>query len=314
MFSAMSPEQPHQSGARLEDLRERERPTMRPVAPPPLAAERGTEDLASRLWTLVEGRWTIALIAGAVIAAALGYLALATPIYRSGVSVQVEDQARSLVGLEELSNVFSERAPVETEVEIIRSRKLLGGVVDDLGLDVQAAPRWLPLLGGPLARHHAGPVPASPVLGLARFAWGGERIRVDRLDVSDDVLHERLLLTAQEGGHYRLEGLQGDGALTGDVGRLVSVTKGERRIALFVSELRARPGTQFVLERARRDDVTAKLQDDLVVAEKGKKTGVLLATLDGPDPVRVAAVLKAIATSYLIKNVERKSAQASQTL
>jgi tyrosine-protein kinase Etk/Wzc len=277
---------------------------------------RGAEDvtLASRLWMLFEGRWTIAGIATTILAVAAAYLFFATPIFRATVSLQVEDRTRSLAGLEELSNIFSERAPAETEIEILLSRMLLGRVVDELGLDLRVEPRRFPILGPRLAARYQGSQPAPPFLGISSFAWGGERIKVGRLDVSDDLLDEPLVLTAAEGARFGVEDPGSGLRLDGAVGAAASATDGPRRIEVFVAELLARPGTKFVVKKLRRDDVIDRLQKDLQVAEKGKKTGILVATLDGPDPVRIAAILTTLSNAYLRQNVERKSAEAAKTL
>ena len=270
--------------------------------------------LASRLWTIAEGKWTIATIAGAFVAAGAMYLLAATPIYRSAVTLQVEDRTRTLAGLEELSNVFAERVPAEAEMEILLSRNLLGAVVDELGLSRRAEPRRFPILGRLWATRATVGQPAPPRLWLPHFAWGGEVIKVDRLDVSEDLLDERLVLTAGEAGHYSVEDPGGGPPIQGEVGKPAASQAGAPRIELFVTELVARPGTQFRLTGLRRDDVVADLQKGLRVAEKGKKTGIMTMTLDGPDPARVAAILRAVSGAYLRQNVERKSAEAAKTL
>jgi tyrosine-protein kinase Etk/Wzc len=85
-------------------------------------------------------------------------------------------------------------------------------------------------------------------------------------------------------------------------------------VEVFVAALAANPGTRFDLEKHRRDEVIDRLQKDLKVSEKGKKTGILVMTLDGPDPRRTAAILAAVSGAYVRQNVERKSAEAAKTL
>jgi tyrosine-protein kinase Etk/Wzc len=270
--------------------------------------------LADYAWAVVEGRWIVGGVAAFCLAAAAAYLFLATPMYHADALVQVEEKPRNVAGLEELSALFGEKTPAETEIEIIRSRTLLGQVVDQLELDVEARPRRLPLFGNAIARRYPGPGPAAPVLGLARFAWGGERLQVRRLDVSDDLLDRPLTLTALSGGRYRVATADHRLQVDGQVGTAASASAGERRFETFVSELAARPGTEFVLRKRRRDDVVAALQQDLRVTEKGKSTGILVVELDDSDPRRVGSVVSAIATTYLRQNVERRSAEAAKTL
>src|SRR5512142_1922819 len=157
---------------------------------------------------IAAGRWQI--LGALVLALACGatYLAVAPPAYRSRALVQIEDPANTIARLENLSPLFdqknpaAQKMPIEGEIAIMRSRAILGEVVDKLGLEVFAQPRRVPLLGDAIARWRRGPsapsLPFDPSRNewLSRFAWGAERIAVSRLAVSDDLLDRRLTLTA----------------------------------------------------------------------------------------------------------------------
>jgi len=263
---------------------------------------------------VILGHRSLALgVAAGVIALGALYLVLKAPIYAADVVLQVEDHATSVTRLDELSAALGEKPPSDAEMELIRSRTLLERVVDDLGLDVEARPRTLPVVGAAVARLHQGPELAGAPAGLEGFAWGGERIRVERLKVSDDLLDEPLRLTVLDGERLRLEGGKGLVA-TGRVGWPLEAQAGASRVQMFVSDLAARPGTAFVLVKRRRSDVVDQLQDRLTVTERGKKTGILVAELEDHDPTRVAAILDALANGYLRQNVERRSAEAAKTL
>ena len=266
--------------------------------------------LAGKAWALGALALTLSL-AGA-------YLVLAPPVYRSTALVQVDDQSTPLSETDRTDRVaallLEQKVPIEGEMEIMRSRSLLGPVVDRLGLTLVAEPRQVPLLGDALARHHVGPAPAAPFAGLSRFGWGGERIAVDRLAVSDELLDEPLWLTAIEGGRYRLTDREGALLVVGKVGAPERSTAAGHRVEVSVAELVARPGTEFRLERRRRDTVIDELQNDLRVEEKVKKSGVVAVELDGRDPARIAAVVGALSAAYVAQNVERRTAEAAKTL
>jgi tyrosine-protein kinase Etk/Wzc len=267
--------------------------------------------LRELLLTLRRGRWAIAGGAACGLVLALAYLTLATPSYSASALVQVENRTWKIAGLEELAGVFGEKTPADVEIEIVRSRALLGAVVDQLGLDVSAEPRTFPIVGRVLARRHPGPAPASAPLGLERYAWGGERITVTRLEVPEELLGQRLRLVAKEGG-YQVRDRDGVVLVNGVVGAAARSAGGE--IRLFVSELRARPGTEFDLVRRPRSAVIDELQLHFRVYERVKKTGMLVLELSGPSPSRVMATVAAIASTYLRQNVERRSAESTKTL
>lgn len=290
----------------------REAPLRAVQRVPVPAAEEPT--LARYVWTVVE-RWpTVLGVCGASVALGLCYIFAATPTYSSDAVVQVEPKTnRGPAGLEELLNQGS-LGPAETEMALIRSRTSLDRVVEDLNLDLGVTPRRFPLIGAAMARRYRGDGPAPAPLGLTSFAWGGERLRVGRLEVPDELLDVPLRLTALADGAFRLQGEDGEVLVEGRAGQLAAAASGPGKVELFVTELRARPGTQFDLERRRRSDLVARLQKRLRIAEDGKLSGVLVVSLDGPDPSTLAAILNAVAENYQRQNIERKSAEAAQQL
>ena len=197
----------------------------------------------------------------------------------------------------------------------MRSRQVLGAVVDKLRLDVQAEPRTLPLFGDAIARRYHGPGVAPAWLGLARFAWGGERFEVARVQVPQALIGKQLLVTALGEGRYRLEGP--DGAR--NPGRRGRRPRDRRRGAgaggeLLVSALDARPGTELVVTRRSWPETVEQLGKDLQIAERGKKTAVVALTLEGTDPVRTAAILDEVVATYLKVHLDRNASASAQTL
>lgn len=259
---------------------------------------------------LVAGRRLVAIAVAVSIAAGIAYALFAAPVYRSDALVQVEDPKGKVDFLGDLSAAFGQSSPAETEIEILRSRALVGSVVRELGLHVVARPKRFPIVGGAVARRYDEAGVAGAVLGLSSFGWGGERIAVDRLEVPRELVAAALSLVAGDGGRYVLRGPDGETILAGEVGRAAAAGG----VEIFVSELRARPGLEFAVTRRDRDEVVAELQDDLKISEKGKKTGVIRLALDGDDPARVAAILDSLSRWYVRQNVERRSAEAQKTL
>lgn len=295
-------------------------PVPEQLPPPPALHHEPDQDvplLGDYLDTIVEARWLVtAAVLGALLCGGL-YVVAATPTYQADVLVQIEaEKGKGLLSqLEDLPGMVPQ-TPAETEIEILRTRTLLGSVVDELHLDTTARPRWFPVFGAAVARWRAGDEPAAPLLGLPSFAWGGERIQVPRLSVPSSLEDTPLTLVALGEGRYELRGPAGV-LLAGEVGKAAESTPDARtreKVELFVAELVSRPGTQFELEKLQRKEVVEKLQEKLSIVEKGRKTGVLRISLAHPDQGRVAAIVDAIAQRYLRQNVERKSAEAEKTL
>lgn len=268
------------------------------------------------LATLVEARLLIGVVTLVAVFVGAAYAVLARPIFRSDVLLQVEQKSNGLGGLEDLSSMFSGDTPAEAEIEILRSRSVVGAVVDELGLDVRAEPKYFPIVGAGIARLRGAHGLASPVLGMTRFAWGGERIKVGRLQVPEELEGERLTLRVEEEGRYRLTGPDGELLVAGKVGEAAAGRPGAGTpgVEIFVSELVAHPGARFRVTRYERSKVISGLQTTLDMKEKGKKTGIISVSLDGPDVKLISATLDALANAYVRQNVERRSEEAEKTL
>lgn len=256
------------------------------------AQRRTPRDLVA---TLHEQRWLIAGVALGTLALAAGYLWLASPVYENHVVVQVEDTTRTLAGLEQVSEMFSEKRPAETEIAIMRSQVLLGSVVDQLRLDID--------------------VQRDRTLRDRVFRMGGDdRIRVSHLAVPEPLVDRAMALEVLDGGRFRVSAPDGGALLEGSVGERAAAETFGGRVEIFVADLVGPPGVQFVVRGRNRDDVVDRLRKRLHMGEVARGTGIIDVSLQGGDPRQVAAILNAFASAYVRQNVERKSAEAQKTL
>lgn len=279
----------------------------------PVVVDEDEIDLRALLGTVLGARWLIAGCVGAALALGVAYAWVVTPIYQVDASVQVEDSKGSALGasVKDLEGLFDVKSQATTEIELLRSRMVLGRAIDQLGLDIQVTPHYFPIIGKAIARHHRGLEPAG---GLASFAWGGEKALITRLRVPEGWEGQALTLVAGQDDSYVLLGPDDEVLGRGRVGQEFVPARGEGEVGVFVRELRARPGVEFTLVKLPRLSAISRLQGGLSAAEKGKQSGIIQMTLKGPDPAQAVAVLNAIANQYVRQNVERKSAEAEQTL
>ncbi|WP_144148426.1 polysaccharide biosynthesis tyrosine autokinase [Paraburkholderia sp. BCC1884] len=264
---------------------------------------------------IVENRLLIATITAAALTLGAGYAFLGTPVYRADATVQVGDDTGALNDkLGDLAQMFSGKSSADAEIELIRSRGVVDDAVRQLHLDIDAQPRYFPLIGQRLARASAGGALADPVWGLGRFAWGGEVLRVSQFDVPPALYDKKFTLVADSGQQFQLRDPDGEPLLTGRVGEVVTGTTPEGPIRLRVDSAVARAGTEFRLSRASTQLTTIQLQKSLDVAEKTKQSGIVGIRLDGDDSERTAATVNAILRGYVQRNVGWKSAQAQKML
>ncbi|MFZ5533962.1 MAG: polysaccharide biosynthesis tyrosine autokinase [Pseudomonadota bacterium] len=285
-------------------------------------AEASTDELDLRelFGILLAGKWIIAAVTA--MAAVLGvlYALTSTPVYQANALVQVESRGSSTVldELQNLSSLAGQESPGQTEIQILKSRYVSGQVVDHLVLDIDAEPRRFSILGrtfSPVATP-SGEL-ANPWLGLDRYAWGGEILTVKRMKVPDAWLGRNLKLVALGGDQFKLLDPEENAVLTGRAGELATAGKGgdgTPKVEIFVQELVARPGTEFMVTRKSRLETIEALRERLTISEQGKGTGILQLSLEGENPAEIAGILNAIARTYLRQNVERRSAQAEESL
>ncbi|KAI3595330.1 Tyrosine-protein kinase [Cupriavidus necator H850] len=271
-------------------------------------------DLVRYLDVLLASRWLIACVAGLVLALGVAYAFLARPVYQADILVQVEDSpnsAKSLLG--DVSSLFDVKAEAAAEIEIIRSRMVVGKAVENLRLYISAKPRYFPIVGAWIAARSKG-LSEPGLMGMGNFVWAKESIRVDKFDVPDALEGERFTLVALDGGRYRLEQSGFDAPLEGRVGELLHARQDDGDLNLLVTDLKGKPGAAFQLVRSSRLRTIEKLQDQLKIAEKGKQSGVIGASLEGIDPVLTANILNEIGDEYVAQNIKRKAAEAEKSL
>lgn len=277
-------------------------------------------NLGEIVGVLLDYKWLIMLVTTFAVAIGVAVALISTPIYRADALVQIEDKSSSkgaLAALRDVEAALGDSTSVAAELEILRSRMILGRVVDRLDLTVRANAMRAPIVGEAFARRHGGTEPAEPPFGqnwLAQYAWGGERIKVERFEVPNAWLGLNFTLYVQEGGSYILFDETGAQRFSGRVGQVA----GDETISLFVSELVARPGTAFALSRISREAAIASLRERFEARERGgsrvRGSGVVEMALTGPQRDMLSVELNEIVTAYVRQNVEYRSAEAEKTL
>ncbi|HET19022.1 MAG TPA: tyrosine-protein kinase, partial [Chromatiales bacterium] len=207
-------------------------------------------DIAELLGVVLNHKWRLlatTLLAGVVAAV---YALSVTPVYRVDALLQVEKKEGGIPGIDELSAALTPEAKSSTEIELLRSRQMLGAAVEQAGLRLDVQPRYLPVLGGWWARRQGPGALAEPLFGLDGYAWGGERVQVTRFDPGVEATRAPWTLVAGEPGQYTLLDDEGHEVLRGRVGEAASGELHGAPVSLFVAELVARPGTPFALTLA----------------------------------------------------------------
>lgn len=173
-----------------------------PVA---MVEEEGVDlrDIATVLWN---GKWIIAGITAIVLALALIYAFLATPIYQANALIQIEQSPNQPIGpsADILSMLLPVAAPTQAEIAIMGSRSVLQPTVQKENLNIVVDEGGL---------DHSGPS-------------GDPKVMVASLTVPPGWMGKPLTLTAKGGKSYVLDSPDGDKVLAGRIGEPASARGG----------------------------------------------------------------------------------------
>ena len=262
-------------------------------------------DLFMRLWA---GKITI--ICFVLIGALVGLLiALNTPpTYRADGLLQLEETGSQLGLPEALSGLSGGSPRAVTEIEIIRSRLVVGRAVSRLNLDWSAVPLSAPFFGHILATQDL-PLPAWDF--LRPYAHPGDAIRLDLLDVPSAWLGKEIRLTSEGGGDFvltlptgqQLQGQVGEPLFAEDIG-----------LSLRIGALATEPGRVFILRQRPEAAAIARALSGLNVTELGNNSGILRITYEAGSPEAARRTLDAITQGYLTQNADRSAAEVENGL
>lgn len=219
---------------------------------------------------------------------AAAYSFLATPIYQANATLQYDKASQvSLVDqMSEMMPLASSGGQVDSEIEVIKSRMVLGKTVTNLNLDTQIAPS-----------------------GFFDKLWGDKtNATVDLYLVPEDFVGKPAILTYLGDNKYSLD-IEGH-ILEGTVGILLK----QDDISLLVSSLVAEVGQEFTLVKNARYSTIEGLRNTLTIAEVGKGTGIINMAIKGADKTENVQILNSIIQNYVDQNTERKKEVTNNTL
>ncbi|MEM5286932.1 polysaccharide biosynthesis tyrosine autokinase [Paraburkholderia sabiae] len=255
--------------------------------------------------------WLVGFIIVALTLAGI-YCLLAKPVYLADALIKIEQGDDSTQELTQLSSVASVMAPIpsDAEIAIIQSRDVMAPVVSKFKLNFRIEPNRVPILGS-IACFLATPGELSPAwFGLPSFAWGGEIVDVESIQVPLELEAKKLILTAESAGQYQLTGPDGELLIRGHVDQPAS----GHGVTILIHRLIARPGTRFFITRINDVDAINEFRKSVQVQEQGKLTGLVDVSMESEDPTFASDVANDLAHSYLRHHVESKQANAQNML
>lgn len=258
-------------------------------------------DLGRLIGLLLDARYLIILVTLLFTLLGLAYSFCKTPVYQADALVQVEPKSLaaipSLMDLtEQLSSSGNDSPQAQTEIELIKSRMILGQTVEQLKLDIQITPKYPYWINQGIANH---------------LHWLPGQILVDRMTVPTELQGKPYQLKPISDTRYELR-YDGDLVLQGTKGQLA--TSKDQQTSILVTDWQMNDSTEFSVSKVQLMAAIDDLDQTLAVSEQGKDTGILSLSLPGTDQVMTRQQLESIITGYFQQNVARNAEEAEKSI
>ena len=270
-----------------------------------------TIDLKELFFSLIAQWKLIVLCMILSLICALLYLRTTPDTYAVDALVQVEDsKGASAALLGDLSSMMDQKSPAQAEIEILKSRLVLGTVIDRLHLDLKISATDNSFWNRLSKRHQYDVVYSQQSV---RFKDNQKSFDVREFDIPSAFKDKALLLSFKQ-GKYSLTNTATDQVVFSAPLNQSSTLQSEYglwKVAIYSQDQFDR---RYILQKQTLPAAMQSLLGNYSVAEKGKLTGVLGLNYQGHDKQHITQVLNAVLVAYNQQNIERRSAETAQTL
>ncbi len=270
-----------------------------------------TIDLKELFFSLIAQWKLIALCILLSLICALLYLRATPDTYSVDALVQVEEnKGASAALLGDLSSMVEQKQPAQAEIEILKSRLVLGNVIQHLNLDLKISGTQNSFTDRLLSPHHYQ-TEYQPKSVL--FKDDEKAFDIRQFNVPSNFRDKNLELRFKD-GQFSLTNTQTEQAiLTGKTNQAntLRTADGLWNISIYTQD---QLNDVYLIQKQSLPAAVKNILANYSVAEKGKLTGILGLNYQGTDKTHITQVLNAILVSYSQQNIERRSAETAQTL
>ena len=270
-----------------------------------------TIDLKELFFSLIAQWKLIALCILLSLICALLYLRATPETYSVDALVQVEEnKGASAALLGDLSSMVEQKQPAQAEIEILKSRLVLGNVIQHLNLDLKISGTQNSFTDRLLSPHHYQ-TEYQPKSVL--FKDDEKVFDIRQFNVPSNFRDKNLELRFKD-GQFSLTNTQTEQViLTGKTNQAntLRTADGLWNISIYTQD---QLNDVYLIQKQSLPAAVNNILANYSVAEKGKLTGILGLNYQGTDKTHITQVLNAILVSYSQQNIERRSAETAQTL
>lgn len=270
-----------------------------------------TIDLKELFFSLITQWKLIALCVILSLVCALLYLRTTPDTYAVDALVQVEEsKGTSAALLGNLSSMMEQKQPAQAEIELLKSRLVLGSVIKNLNLDLKISGTENSFFDRLLNPHdYQTQYQEKSVL----FQDDSKSFDVRKFEVPVYYLDKNLLLNFS-GNKFTLTDAQTNQILFSaptNQENLHTTEHGTWKVAIYTQD---QLKDTYNIQKMSLPAAMGSITNNYSVAEKGKMTGILGLNYQGQDKEHITKVLNSILVAYSQQNIERRSAETAQTL
>ncbi|WAU76711.1 polysaccharide biosynthesis tyrosine autokinase [Acinetobacter sp. TR3] len=270
-----------------------------------------TIDLKELFFSLIAQWKLIALFIILSLVCALLYLRATPDTYSVDALVQVEDsKGASAALLGDLSQMIDQKSPAQSEIEILKSRLVLGSVIQALHLDLNISSTEDTLRNRLLKKpHFMTEYNSKSVI----FKDNTKQFEVRDFLIPNQFIDKGLNLTFKNRDFFLVNPQNDQIIFTGIINQSNSIQNkyGSWKISVFTKDTLT---SAYRIQKKSLPAAVNALSSNYTVAERGKMTGILGLSYQGQDKQHITKVLNAILSAYSAQNVARRSAETAQTL
>ena len=236
-----------------------------------------------QVWDVLSfNKYKIIASGGVGLLLAIVYLVITSPVYEANALVQVEADKQNQILGDVQSLLGGSSTKSDAEINLARSRMVLGRAVEELNTDEVVSYKTIPVLDW----FNRKGIKAENALKLNVFS------------VPQPLENKALLLVYNGNKRYTLNipeiGNKPEIQVSGEFGKLLS-TNG---VLLNITEIKAETGQAFELTKQSKLAAIEQIKSNLSIGDVGKDTGILAFNYVGVDKDKIQAILNSVIKNY----------------
>ena len=270
-----------------------------------------TIDLKELFFSLIAQWKLIALCIILSVIFALLYLRVTPNTYQVDALIQVEDsKGASAVLSGNLASAIDQMSPAQAEIEILKSRLVLGTVIDHLNLDVKISGMENSFRNR-LLKTNTYTTQYSEKSVFFKDNQKGFEIR--EFNIPAKFSNKNLLLRFEQSKYILTDASTQQEIFSAPLNQISQVQSehGVWKVSIFSQDTF---DTTYNIRKQSLPAAVSNILSQFEISEKGKGTGILSLNYQGTDKEYITQVLNAILVAYSQQNIERRTAETAQTL